>query len=257
LRIRHTVQQVTGAVEGALELGQIFREYSTVVELPFRVQETVTNKATPSPSITQRAQAEGRGERRTERANTAIWWYVLSTLVASEEEPCADYSELNRKWCVRRIGFWSAENCCNIMRLSADLLQQAEQRTNPLGDRELVLRGYGIRMVENLSVARDMFDTLDLSDNRITTLSNFPRMLRCHTLLLGDNLVDHIDATNVSRNVPSLMTLVLTNNRIEGLHEVANIGVACPNLENLILTGNPVCSKFIDSFPMNNVYESF
>ena len=129
------------------------------------------------------------------------------------------------------------------MRLTAELVQQAEQRTNPLGDRELLLRGYGIPMLENLSVTRDMYDCIDLSDNRITTLSNFPRLLRCHTLLLGDNLIDHVDATNVSRNAPSLKALVLTNNKIQGLHEIENLGKACPNLDFLILTGNPVCRK--------------
>ena len=129
------------------------------------------------------------------------------------------------------------------MRLTAELVQQAEQRTNPLGDRELLLRGCGIPMLENLSVTRDMYDCIDLSDNRITTLSNFPRLLRCHTLLLGDNLIDHVDATNVSRNAPSLKALVLTNNKIQGLHEIENLGKACPNLDFLILTGNPVCRK--------------
>ena len=35
------------------------------------------------------------------------------------------------------------------MRLTVDLLNRAEQRTNCLGERELVLNGYGIPAIEN------------------------------------------------------------------------------------------------------------
>ena len=46
------------------------------------------------------------------------------------------------------------------MRLSAEVLSLAEQRPNALGEREIVLRGLGIPVIEHLAVTRDAFDTL-------------------------------------------------------------------------------------------------
>ena len=46
------------------------------------------------------------------------------------------------------------------MRLSAELLGSAEQRTNPLGEREIVLRGLAIPAIEHLAVTRDAVDAM-------------------------------------------------------------------------------------------------
>ena len=132
------------------------------------------------------------------------------------------------------------------MRVSAELLSQAEQRTNPLNDRELVLREWGIPAIENLGAAtsRDQFDSIDLSNNRITRLENFPRLRRLSHLYCGGNLIEGVDARNVGRNLPNLTSLTLSHNNISSLAEVANIGAACPKLEFLSLAGNPVARKF-------------
>lgn len=131
------------------------------------------------------------------------------------------------------------------MRISAELLSQAEQRTNPMNDRELVLREWGIPAIENLGAvaARDEFDSIDLSNNRITRLENFPRLRRLSQIYSAGNLIESIDVNNIGKNVPNLTSLTLSHNNISSLAEVANIGSACPKLEFLSLTGNPVIRK--------------
>ena len=131
------------------------------------------------------------------------------------------------------------------MRLSADIISQAEQRSNPLGEREIVLRGLAIPAIEHLGATRDLFDTIDFADNRITRLENFPRLLRLSSLFLSGNSVESIDAKNLKKNVPNIRNIVLTDNRISGLHEIGNMGDACPELEFLTLIGNPVTSEFM------------
>jgi U2 small nuclear ribonucleoprotein A' len=131
------------------------------------------------------------------------------------------------------------------MRLSADIISQAEQRTNPLGEREIILRGLAIPAIEHLGATRDLFDTIDFADNRISRLDNFPRLTRLSSLYLSGNSIESIDAKNLKANLPNLINLVLTDNRITGLHEVGNIASACSKLEYLTLVGNPVTSKCI------------
>jgi U2 small nuclear ribonucleoprotein A' len=130
------------------------------------------------------------------------------------------------------------------MRLSADIISQSEQRSNALGEREIVLRGLAIPAIENLGATRDLFDTIDFADNRISRLENFPRLLRLSSLLLSENSIESIDVKNLKNNIPNITNLVLTGNRINGLHEIGNIADACAKLEFLTLTGNPVTSEF-------------
>eukprot|EP00339_Tiarina_fusa_P003991 CAMPEP_0117057576 /NCGR_PEP_ID=MMETSP0472-20121206/39997_1 /TAXON_ID=693140 ORGANISM="Tiarina fusus, Strain LIS" /NCGR_SAMPLE_ID=MMETSP0472 /ASSEMBLY_ACC=CAM_ASM_000603 /LENGTH=104 /DNA_ID=CAMNT_0004774565 /DNA_START=38 /DNA_END=352 /DNA_ORIENTATION=- len=90
------------------------------------------------------------------------------------------------------------------MRLSAELLGSSEQRTNPLGEREIVLRGLAIPAIEHLGVTRDAFDAMDFSDNRLGRLDNFPRLHRLSSLKLSGNVVTSVDSKNLSKNVPNL-----------------------------------------------------
>lgn len=130
------------------------------------------------------------------------------------------------------------------MRLSAELIGSCEQRTNPLGEREIVLRGLAIPVIEHLAVTRDAFDAMDFTDNRLSRLENFPRLLRLSSLYLSGNVVETIDASNLSKNLPSLIHLDLSNNKIASLFEITNLGKACKKSEFLNLHGNPVQRKY-------------
>lgn len=125
------------------------------------------------------------------------------------------------------------------------MLGSSEQRTNPLGEREIVLRGLAIPAVEHLGVTRDAFDTMDFTDNRLGRLENFPRLLRLSNLLVASNLIESLDHVNLSKNVPNLKYLELSCNQINSLLEISNLGKACSKLEFLSLTGNPVTSKCV------------
>jgi U2 small nuclear ribonucleoprotein A' len=131
------------------------------------------------------------------------------------------------------------------MRITAELLAQAEQRTNPLGERELVLQGLGIPAIENAAATRDAFDCWDISNNRIARLDNFPKLTRLSNLLCSGNLVESIDAKNLASNLPNIKYLTLSFNNISSLAEIANLGKAFPKLEYLDLGGNPVTRKSI------------
>jgi len=154
------------------------------------------------------------------------------------------FSSVHRLFCsLHRRPQWRPNS--TAMRLSADIISQAEQRSNPLGEREIVLRGLAIPSIEHLGATRDLFDTIDFADNRISRLENFPRLLRLSSLFLSGNSIESIDAKNLKKNVPNITNLVLTDNRIEGLHEIGNIAEGCAKLEFLTLTGNPVTSEFL------------
>jgi U2 small nuclear ribonucleoprotein A' len=130
------------------------------------------------------------------------------------------------------------------MRLSANVLQSAEQRTNPQGEREILLRSLAIPAIEHLAVTRDQFDVIDLSNNHLSRLENFPKLERLNCLYLGGNGIDYVDGTNLKRNVPCLRMLILTGNGIRGWNVIGDLGLGCPRLEFLSLVGNPVTSKF-------------
>jgi U2 small nuclear ribonucleoprotein A' len=131
------------------------------------------------------------------------------------------------------------------MRLSAELIGSSEQRTNDLGEREIVLRGLAIPALEHLGVTRDGLDAMDLTDNRLSRLDNFPRLYRLSSLYLSSNVIDMIDGNNLRTNLPNLRYLDLSQNRISSLSEVKKLGSACPKLEILFLDGNPVTRKYL------------
>jgi len=126
------------------------------------------------------------------------------------------------------------------MRLSANIIQSAEQRTNPLGEREIILRSLAIPTIEHLSVTRDQFDSFDLSNNHLVRLDNFPKLDRLSSLYLGGNGIEFVDGRNLKRNCPSLTSVVLTGNGVRGWNVIADLGEGCPKLDFLSLIGNPI-----------------
>ncbi|KAK4166066.1 leucine-rich repeat-domain-containing protein [Cladorrhinum sp. PSN259] len=126
------------------------------------------------------------------------------------------------------------------MRLTADLINSSLSYLNPLKEREMELRGHRIPAIENLGVAGP-HDSLDLTDNDITLLSNFPLSPRIRTLLLARNRISAIHP-NLPTSIPNLRHLVLTGNNLSELADLDVLG-RFPRLQHLTLMENPVTKK--------------
>ncbi|KAG8440737.1 hypothetical protein GDO86_006469 [Hymenochirus boettgeri] len=128
-----------------------------------------------------------------------------------------------------------------MVKLTADLIEQAAQYTNAVRDRELDLRGYKIPVIENLGATLDQFDTIDFSDNEIRKLDGFPLLKRLKTLLLNNNRICRI-GEGLEQVLPNLTELILTNNSIMELGDLDSLA-SCKHLSYLCLLRNPVINK--------------
>lgn len=128
-----------------------------------------------------------------------------------------------------------------MVKLTAELIEQAAQFTNPIRDRELDLRGYKIPVLENLGATLDQFDTIDFSDNEIRKLDGFPLLRRLKSLLLNNNRICRL-GENLEQSLPSLKELVLTNNNIQELGDLDPLATI-KTLSLLSLLRNPVTNK--------------
>ncbi|KAF5796588.1 putative leucine-rich repeat domain superfamily [Helianthus annuus] len=128
-----------------------------------------------------------------------------------------------------------------MVRLTADLIWKSPHFFNALRERELDLRGNKIPLIENLGPTEDQFDTIDLSDNEIVKLENFPNLNRLGTLLLNNNRITRINP-NIGEFLPKLHSLVLTNNRLVNLVEIDPLA-SLPKLQYLSLLDNNITKK--------------
>ncbi|KAL4626327.1 hypothetical protein ACB092_05G088200 [Castanea dentata] len=97
-----------------------------------------------------------------------------------------------------------------MVRLTADLIWKSPHFFNAIKERELDLRGNKIPVIENLGATEDQFDTIDLSDNEIVKLENFPLLNRLGTLIINNNRITRINP-NIGEFLPKLHTLVLVS----------------------------------------------
>merc|ERR1711976_56883 len=123
-------------------------------------------------------------------------------------------------------------------RLTADLILRSPQYLNPCKDYEIDLRGNKISFIENLSATENQFDSIDLSDNSIACLENFPILPRLHTIIMNNNRINKI-SENLENKVPNLEMLILTNNKIEALIDSEKLR-GFSKLKYLSLIGNPI-----------------
>ncbi|CAM0878320.1 unnamed protein product [Alopecurus aequalis] len=128
-----------------------------------------------------------------------------------------------------------------MVRLNADLIWKSPHFFNAVKDRELDLRANKIAIIENLGATEDQFDTIDLSDNEIVKLENFPFMNRLGTLLINNNRITRINP-NLGEFLPKMHTLVLTNNRLTTLAEIDPLA-SLPKLQFLSLLDNTVTKQ--------------
>ncbi|KAI4381309.1 hypothetical protein MLD38_007391 [Melastoma candidum] len=128
-----------------------------------------------------------------------------------------------------------------MVRLTADLIWKSPHFFNAIKERELDLRGNKIAVIENLGATEDQFDTIDLSDNEIVKLENFPYLNRLGTLLINNNRITRINP-NIGEFLPKLHTLVLTNNRLVNLVEIDPLA-SLLRLQHLSLLDNNITKK--------------
>lgn len=128
-----------------------------------------------------------------------------------------------------------------MVRLTADLIWKSPHFFNAVRERELDLRGNKMAVIENVGATEDQFDTIDLSDNEIVKLENFPYLSRLGTLLLNNNRITRI-SPNLGEFLPKLHTLVLTNNRLTNLVEIDPLA-SLPKLQFLSLLDNSITKK--------------
>jgi len=124
--------------------------------------------------------------------------------------------------------------------MSPELLLSSHSYLNPLSDRELDLRGYQIPAIENLGVTKDSLDSIDLTDNAIRSLINFPKMTRLKHLYLSNNPLTFI-SPKLPQALPNLNSLVLSHCNLSNFNQLFLILKQFNRLEFLVLTGNPVC----------------
>ncbi|KAI7353423.1 U2-associated snRNP A [Hortaea werneckii] len=127
------------------------------------------------------------------------------------------------------------------MRLTAELINNSLSYLNPLNERELDLRGHKIPSIENLGVAAKDHESIDFTDNDISVLANFPLSPRLQTLLCARNRIASIQPS-LSKSLPSLNTLVLTQNNLSELADLDPLQ-GFMKLTHVSLLDNPVTSK--------------
>lgn len=90
-------------------------------------------------------------------------------------------------------------------------------------------------------MVQDGFDCIDLSDNEIKKLENFPRLRRLRMLLLHNNHIARLQ-DELPEAIGNLEYLVLTGNRVAQLAEVDRLA-GFAKLDTLVLAGNPVAKR--------------
>ena len=125
------------------------------------------------------------------------------------------------------------------MRLTVEVLAGCRVWLNPLLQRELDLRGYKIPEIENLGACRDQVDAINLVDNEIEVLGNFPKLKRVRVLLMCNNRISRIEGQNIGKALPNVETVNLASNRLALLSEIDELA-GLTSLSTLILVDNPV-----------------
>jgi U2 small nuclear ribonucleoprotein A' len=101
-----------------------------------------------------------------------------------------------------------------MVKITTDLISRSAQFLNPVKEFQLDLRGYKIAEIENLPATNDQFGCIDLSDNSITKVPQFPKLNRLRTVMLINNRISSIES-DFAINVPYLENLILTNNKVK------------------------------------------
>ncbi|KAJ2449134.1 U2 snRNP complex subunit [Coemansia sp. RSA 2336] len=127
------------------------------------------------------------------------------------------------------------------MKLTADLIANSASYINAIKEYELDLSGNHITLIENLGATRNRYDALNLCNNTIRIVGNFPELTRLQSLYAADNRISTIE-NGLATTLPNLRTLVLTDNQIQNLVDLEPLR-ELQELESLSLMSNPVMTK--------------
>lgn len=130
----------------------------------------------------------------------------------------------------------ATENDKLAMRLTPNVLHDAI--ANVVSSSTLSLRDSSIPLLENLDVVPDIFTVLDITNNDIVTLGNFPLLFKVTTLLLAKNNISNIQ-DSIALQLPQLRTLSLIDNSIGDYATLERLS-SLTRLENLYISGNPI-----------------
>lgn len=125
-----------------------------------------------------------------------------------------------------------------MVKLTPQLIDDAAERTNPVRERELILRGLKFSVIENLGIGLDQYDAYDLCDNDILKFGNFPNLVKCKYIYASNNRIGYI-AGDISLRLPNLLEINLINNDIRSLTNIKRLE-KCECLKYLSLSRNPV-----------------
>ena len=103
-----------------------------------------------------------------------------------------------------------------MSKVDFELLQQAPSFLNAVRDRELDLRGNKFQRIENLILTKDQHDTLNVTDNDLRILDNFPYMPRLKNIMAANNRITKL-SLELYKYIPNLTCLILTNSQLSEL----------------------------------------
>jgi U2 small nuclear ribonucleoprotein A' len=124
------------------------------------------------------------------------------------------------------------------MKLTQAVIIEAPSFISPTEARTLSLRNLNLTSLDAIHVIEntDIYSIIDLSKNNLSYITEFPKLLRLETLLLGNN---HIRSISGLQNLINLQVLSITYNEILYLSDLENLK-KLKSLRALYLTGNPV-----------------
>lgn len=123
------------------------------------------------------------------------------------------------------------------MKLTPQVIKDAQNVISPEGKLTLVLRGLGIRYIENLDTTNDVYAIIDLTNNDIVELGGLPELENLHVLLLANNNISAVGDLPACR----VSSLLLVNNNIHQFSLVTNLRKL--PLTSLYMLGNPLADE--------------
>jgi len=125
-----------------------------------------------------------------------------------------------------------------MVKLTPQRIDEAVERTNPIRERELILRGLKFSVIENLGIGLDHYDSYDLCDNDIQKLGNFPNLVKCKQLFVNNNRISYISG-DLSKKLPNLEEICAVNNDLNNLSNIKRLE-KCNQLKYLSFIRNPL-----------------